>query len=104
MKGVEKVHKGRRIRKKKHVNEPSTPPSKSDEPASTGTTCLLTQLKEKIAESSQESYIEFDCPVEDYLSEIYDIINYDCRDGLSDLFFKKAFLELRKWKENPCPV
>lgn len=98
MKGIEKLHKGKRISKKKPTKEPGTLLPKLDIPGSTGTTCLLTQLKEKIADSSDESFIEFDCPVEDYLGEIYDIIKYDCRDGLSDIFFKKPFLELRKWR------
>jgi hypothetical protein len=97
MKGVEKIHKGKRISKKKLSNESGAQLSKLDDLGSTGTTCLLAQLKEKIADASEESYIEFDCPVEDYLGEIYDIIKYDCRDGLNDIFFKKPFLELRKW-------
>jgi hypothetical protein len=94
MKGIEKTQKGKRLHKKKQGVEWG-PPS-LDFSESTGTCCLLTNLKEKIADSSDESYIEFDCPVEDYLGEIYDIIKYDCQGALSDLFFKKAFLELRK--------
>jgi len=100
MKGVEKIQKGKRVHKKKQVAERGASPPSLDFSESTGTCCLLTTLKEKITDSSDESYIEFDCPVGDYLGEIHDIIKYDCQSALSDLFFKKAFLELRKCSGN----
>lgn len=87
----------KRIGKKNKTSALDSPSTRLDELHTTGTTSLLGQLKEKMNNFSEEAYIEFECPVEDYLCEIIEIIKYDCKDALNDdLFFKKAFLELQR--------